>query len=154
MPDFVASTFICAPIEEVWKFHEAPDALFQLTPPAQDIRVLTHIGGIGVGARLVISVRLLGPFRTTWHALHIACTPPTLFIDEQESGPFSYWHHEHRFASVDGGTTLTDAISFRLPGGSLINWLAAPIVRLQLSSLFRYRHAATRRCCESTMPSY
>ena len=95
MPDFVASTFICAPIEEVWKFHEAPDALFQLTPPAQDIRVLTHTGGIGVGARLVISVRL--------------------------------------------------------PGGSLINWLAAPIVRLQLRRLFRYRHAATQKCCESTM---
>ncbi len=148
MPEFTASSLIKAPIDRVWAFHESPKALSLLTPPAQGIRVLSHTGGIAAGARLVISVKLLGPIRVTWRALHTLCTAPTLFVDEQESGPFAYWRHEHRFSSVDGGTQLTDFIVFRVPGGPLINWFAAPVVRFQLTALFRFRHATTQKCCE------
>ena len=148
MPEFIASTIIRAPIERVWAFHENPQALLQLTPPAQDIRVLSHTGGIGAGARLRISVRLFGPIRVEWHAVHTVCTPPSLFIDEQERGPFAYWHHEHRFSPVAEGTMLTDAITFRVWGGPLVNLLVAPIVRLQLAGLFAYRHKATCAACQ------
>lgn len=148
MPEFTASSFINAPIDRVWAFHEDPSALARLTPPAQAIRVLSHTGGIAAGARLVISVKLFGPLRVTWRALHTQCAAPTLFVDEQESGPFAYWRHEHRFSSVNGGTQLTDSIVFRLPGGPLLNWFAAPFVRFQLAGLFRFRHAATKKSCE------
>ena len=43
---------------------------------------------------------------------------------------------------------LTDAITFRVWGGPLVNLLVAPIVRLQLAGLFAYRHKATCAACQ------
>ncbi len=148
MPEFTVSSYIAAPIEKVWAFHEAPDALERLTPPGNGIRVISRSGGIGVGARLKIEVSLLGPLKTEWHALHTECRAPEIFVDEQEKGPFSYWRHEHRFAREGEGTRLTDAIEYRLPGGKLINYLGAPFVRWQLRTMFNYRHAITKKSCE------
>ena len=148
MPEFTISSYIHAPIKTVWAFHEAPDALEKLTPPSQGIRVLSRSGGIAAGARLVIRVRILGPIRTEWHAVHTVCKAPTLFIDEQERGPFAYWRHEHRFTQHNQGTQLTDAITFRLPGGPIVNFFGSPFVKLQLRAMFRYRHAITKKSCE------
>ena len=148
MPEFTVSSYIHAPIERVWAFHETPDALEKLTPPSQGIEVVSHTGGIAAGARLVIRVPILGPIQAEWHAVHTVCKAPTLFIDEQEKGPFAYWHHEHRFTQHNQGTLLTDAITFRLPGGPIVNFFGAPIVKLQLRGMFRYRHAMTKKSCE------
>jgi len=148
VPEFIVSSYIHAPIERVWAFHEAPDALERLTPPNQGIEVISRSGGIAAGAKLVIRVPILGPFATEWHALHTVCTPPKLFIDEQEQGPFAYWHHEHRFVTHNQGTQMTDAITFRVPGGPVVNFFAAPFVRLQLRSMFKHRHAVTKKSCE------
>jgi ligand-binding SRPBCC domain-containing protein len=149
VPEFLVSSYIHAPIERVWAFHEAPDALEKLTPPSVKLEVLLNEGGIAVGARKVIRVPVLGPIRSEWHAIHTVCDAPRLFIDEQERGPFAYWHHEHRFQAHNQGTQLTDAITFELPGGWLVNFFGAPFVRLQLRGMFRHRHAVTKKCCES-----
>jgi len=149
VPEFTTSCYIDAPIERVWAFHEAPDALEKLSPPGAGIRVVSRTGGIGVGARLVIKVPVLGPIAAEWHAVHTACSPPNLFIDEQERGPFAYWHHEHRFEREGRGTRLTDAITYRLYGGPLIDLLGAPFVRLQLVPMFKFRHEITKKSCEA-----
>jgi ligand-binding SRPBCC domain-containing protein len=148
VPEFTASSYIHAPLERVWAFHEAPDALERLTPPSQKIEVVSRTGGLDVGAKVVIRMPLLGLFPMEWHAVHTVCRRPTLFVDELEQGPFAYWHHEHRFHRSNEGTTLTDAITFRVPGGPVANFFVAPIVRLQLRSLFKYRHAITKKSCE------
>lgn len=148
MPEFNVSSYIHAPIEKVWAFHESPDVLEKLMPPSQGIRVVSRSGGIEAGARLVISVPILGLTRVEWHAVHTVYKPFTLFIDEQEQGPFAYWHHEHRFTQHNLGTLMTDAITFRLPGGPIVDFFGAPIVKLQLRSMFRYRHTMTKKSCE------
>lgn len=133
----------------MWAFHEAPDAFEQLTPPSEGIKVLSRTGGIAAGARLVMSMPVLGPFRMEWHALHTVCRKPEIFIDEQERGPFAYWRHEHRFEARDQETLMTDAITYRLPGGPVVNFIGAPVVKRQLRALFQYRHAITKKSCES-----
>jgi ligand-binding SRPBCC domain-containing protein len=149
VPYFIAETNINAPIETVWAFHEAPNAIERLTPPAQGIRLLSRQGGLATGARVVFEIPILGPFKMQWHALHTACDPPNLFVDEQQRGPFSYWRHEHRFASLGPNRTqLTDHVEFRILGGRLVNAMAAPIIRLQLRQLFKFRHQATKNYCE------
>lgn len=148
MPEFTSSIYIHAPIERVWAFHEAPDALEKLTPPGQGIEVVSQSGGIEAGAKKVIRIPVLGLFKTEWHAVHTIYKPMSLFIDEQEQGPFAYWHHEHRFTRSNEGTQMTDSITFRLPGGPIVNFFGAPVVKLQLRSLFKYRHAITKKSCE------
>ncbi len=149
MPRFLKSSHIAAPIEKVWAFHEAPDALEKLNPPGQGIRVLSRSGGIDAGARLIIEVPVLGPFKMQWHALHTVCEPPRRFVDVQEKGPFAYWRHEHRLEPEPGGTRLTDDIEFRVFGGPLGQFFAAPFVRWQLNNMFEYRHRVTKNTCES-----
>ena len=63
---------------------------------------------------------LIGPGETvTWRARHLGVTMeltsqitgfdrPHAFVDEQIEGPFAGFRHEHRFASIPGGTRMTD----------------------------------------------
>jgi ligand-binding SRPBCC domain-containing protein len=37
------------------------------------------------------------------------------FVDEQRSGPYKIWHHEHHFKAVDNGTIVIDILEFGLP---------------------------------------
>ncbi|MBZ2183985.1 MAG: SRPBCC family protein [Bryobacter sp.] len=148
MPKFVLSAWIDAPLERVWAFHEAPEALERLMPPGQKMRVNLREGGIREGGRVVIAMPLLGLIPVEWHARHTVYEPMRRFVDEQEKGPFAYWRHEHRMEAEGTGTRLTDEIEYRLPGGSFVNWVGGIIVRQQLKRLFQYRHKVTKRFCE------
>ena len=66
----------------------------------------------------------------TWRARHfgIAFTmtsriseydAPRRFVDEQVTGPFRRWWHEHRFDERDGRTVMTDTVEFASPLGPL-----------------------------------
>ncbi len=44
---------------------------------------------------------------------------PHVFVDEQARGPFKRFRHVHRFEEVDGGTRMTDEVSFEAPLGPL-----------------------------------
>lgn len=145
---FEYASRIQAPVETVFAFHERPDALELLNPPGDGVRLLRRRGGLDVGARVEFEICLLGLFRIRWIALHTDCEPGRLFVDEQVYGPFRRWIHRHSFTPQDGGTLLADAVQFSLPGGLPVDLLFGPLVKLRLRSLFRYRHAVTRRECE------
>jgi ligand-binding SRPBCC domain-containing protein len=44
---------------------------------------------------------------------------PHRFVDEQTSGPFSRWWHEHRFESVPEGTRMADIVEYSSPMGGI-----------------------------------
>lgn len=143
MPTFVKSVIVNAPVEAVFGFHERPDALPLLSPPFPPIRVVRKRGGIEAGAEVEIRI---GPIR--WHARHTEYERNRLFVDVQERGPFARWVHRHEFEAMGPQTRLTDRVDFALPGGTVINLLLAPFVRLGLRQMFAHRHAVTRRMCE------
>ena len=66
----------------------------------------------------------------TWRAKHFGIPftmtsriseyeTPSRFVDEQISGPFRRWWHEHRFEDANGGTQMTDRIEFEAPAGPI-----------------------------------
>jgi len=78
-------------------------------------------------------------------AHHTEFEKDVLFVDEQQSGPFTSWRHEHRFIPENDGTRLVDTIDFALPGGQIVErFLGAMIVR-RLSRVFAHRHKVTLR---------
>ncbi|MBD2343879.1 SRPBCC family protein [Anabaena subtropica] len=147
MRHFQHSSVINAPPEVVWKFHERPDILQLLTPPWQPVQVVRREGGLEVGAITEFKL-FLGPVPLTWLARHTECEKYRLFTDTQISGPFESWIHRHQFETENGKTKLIDDISYVMPGGETIEFIAGWLVQAQLEAMFRYRHYVTKRECE------
>ena len=130
------------PPEEIFAFFARPENLARLTPPSLGFRILTPSIDMRSGALMDYTIRLLGlPVR--WTTLIESYDPPRGFTDVQLRGPYSYWHHAHRFEPADGGTLMTDEVRYLLPLEPLGS-LALPIIRWQLDRIFRYRKAAIR----------
>lgn len=151
MPQLVLSCDIEAPIAEVWAFHERDDALDLLSPPGTT-KLDRRDPGLDVGVEVQISVRLFPGLWWPWLARHTVCEPLVRFVDEQISGPFRSWRHEHRFEAIDEDRTrLTDHLTWR-------SWwwqfppAADLLTRHRLIRVFRYRHRVTKQACEPVRP--
>ena len=71
--------------------------------------------------------------------------PNKLFVDEQRSGPYSIWHHEHHFEEQEGKVLMTDIVHYKLPFsilGSLAHFL---FVKKRLHNIFEYRQKQIER---------
>ena len=98
---------------------------------------------MAAGMRIDYTIRLWGvPMRGR---TRIAVWEPGVrFVDEQLSGPYRSWVHTHRFMRVDGGTDIEDEVVYSLHFGPL-GRLVAPLIRLQLARIFRFRDAEVAR---------
>jgi ligand-binding SRPBCC domain-containing protein len=148
MPTFEKRTRIAAPPEQVYAFHERPDALRLLLPPWEHARLIEKTPGLGVGARTVIETRV-GPFMQRIVAEHTACEPGRMFQDRMIRGPFARWLHTHTMdPDGEGGSWLVDHIEYTLPLGILGQIGGGAFVRRKLERMFAFRHAVTKRACE------
>lgn len=146
---YVKESRINALPQVVFRFHESPAALRQLIPPWENMRVAESAGSLLPGSRVVLRGRL-GFLPIRWVAVHTDYDPPHLFADRQESGPFAWWHHRHRFLDDGaGGTILRDEVEYQAPLGLIGSWLGGWLIRRKLERMFAYRHATTRRLIES-----
>ena len=84
------------------------------------------------------------PIGVDWHVRHVEFERGVRFVDEQVSGPFRSWRHEHEFADGPGGSTvITDRVTWELPVG-LPGRLEARLVEMQLDGLFAFRERQLR----------
>ena len=114
-----------------------------LTPPELRFQIHTPLPiEMQAGARIEYQIRLYGvPF--AW-LTEITCWEPGVrFVDEQISGPFCVWIHEHRFESMgDSSTRIRDEVRYALPFQPL-GQLAHPWIRSRLDRIFQYREQRT-----------
>ena len=98
---------------EALAWHSRPGAFERLTPPWMDVRVVDSLGTISPGDWKRLSVPV-GPFGVNWTVTHRAGADGAGgfgFLDEQESGPFRSWQHEHRFVPTGASeSVLTDRL--------------------------------------------
>lgn len=66
---------------------------------------------------------------------------PYYFVDEQRSGPYSLWHHQHHFREVPGGVEMTDEVNYAVPLALLGRLVHALFVEKKLRTIFDYRRA-------------
>jgi len=128
------------PVDRLTAFgwHERPGAFERLTPPWEDVEVVSREGGIRDGR---VTLRLSrGPVKLTWRLRHEDFRPDEQFVDVQEEGPFAHWRHVHRFEDVPGGCLMDDQIEWEPPLGPAGDVVAVPIVERDLERMFRFRH--------------
>src|SRR4051794_31450798 len=100
------STFVCrsrfpVSVAELFDWHARPGAFERLTPAFDRVEILERSGGVADGARTVIRVPMLGPFRRRMVNEHSGYEPDRQFIDTQLKGPFTKFEHRHLF-EADG----------------------------------------------------
>ncbi len=63
----------------------------------------------------------------------------SIFIDDQRSGPYKFWHHQHHFRATEKGVEMTDILHYASQFGiigKLAEWL---FVNRQVHQIFTYR---------------
>lgn len=125
-------------LDETFDFFARPENLGRITPPWLGFRLTSDDVAMRQGLRLHYRIRPLGIPRP-WVSEITLYRPPHRFVDEQVRGPYRRWHHEHRFRAVDGGTEVTDEVTYALPFGVLGRLAHALLVRRQLEWIFEYR---------------
>lgn len=125
-------------------WHARPGAFERLNPSFDPVEVEERTGGLEVGARTVIRMKV-GPVHQRWVAEHTAHEPGRLFRDEQVDGPFKKWVHTHRFEPLPDGTSeLVDEVEYELPLGGLGALFGGGFTKATLERMFAYRHAVTK----------
>lgn len=136
------SQSIGRPLAEVFAFFADATNLEAITPPFLRFRIITPTPvEMGVGARIDYRLSLWGvPLR--WRTLITRFEPDARFVDEQEAGPYAYWHHLHEFEAEGGGTRMRDEVTYRLPFGPLGSLAHTLLVEQQLRTIFDFRERA------------
>ncbi len=127
-------------LETAWDFLCRPEHLRNLTPPSIGLTVTSDLPDC-VYPGLIITYRLAlyKTFYFNWVTEITQAEPLRYFIDEQRSGPYRFWHHEHRLRSAKHGVEMVDLIHYALPFGLLGRMVHAAIVKNQLNAIFDYR---------------
>jgi len=143
------TSLIHASAAEVFAFHERKDAFALLQPPWQESQILQPPTSLAIGTKVKLRTRIALVW-VTIEAEHIAYEAGHMFADRMISGPFKTWVHRH-VVTPQGkdASSLTDEIEYELPLGWLGALAGAAFARRELERLFEYRHAVTRRACET-----
>jgi apolipoprotein D and lipocalin family protein len=140
---FSYGSIIGAPAAEVFRWHERPEALAALTPPAL-ARIEEQEGGIRDGGRVTLSIGI-GPARVRWVMRHYGYVAGWRFCDEQARGPFAVWRHTHLFDPIGPSQTLyQDRIEFAVSRRGALSRFAAVLFRPVLTLAFAHRHRIVR----------
>lgn len=140
-------------IDRAFAFFADAGNLERITPAWLNFRILTPRPiPMHVGALIDYRIRVRGvPLR--WRTEIIAWEPPpperigtrrtARFVDFQISGPYHWWHHEHRFEEHSQGTLMVDRVEYRAPLHALSDPL---LVRRDLARIFDFRAEALAAC--------
>jgi uncharacterized protein len=143
---FIRTTHIDGiPSNELFAWHIREGAFERLNPPWQQFKVIERKGNIQSNGTVKIRMKIACPIHTTWLIKHSDYIEGKQFKDSQIKGLFSSWTHTHLFNSLElSSCILDDHIEYSLPGGTLSEIIASPLINKKLNQMFDYRHRLTR----------
>ena len=138
---FDRETRIAAPVELVFDLSLDIDA-HRASMSASNERAVAGVtsGHIGLGETVTWrATHFFVPFTMTSRVTELA--RPRRFVDEQVSGPFRSFHHEHLFEPRDGDTQMIDRIRFDAPLGAIGLLAERAVLATYLTRLITVRGA-------------
>lgn len=141
MPVFQKTQLVKTDVLTCWNFFSDPSNLARITPPEMGFRMLfpQPVPGMYAGMIIRYTVRPFPAFPVTWITEITQVDRLRYFVDNQVSGPYCLWHHQHIFKEVPEGVMMTDIVNYELPLGWLGAALAGNLVRHKIGKIFEYR---------------
>lgn len=133
--------FLPVSLEEAWAFFSSPANLDHITPESMSFRVLSELPDRiypGLIINYTVAPLFHIPLHWTTEITHVS--EGVYFVDEQRSGPYHIWHHEHHFEERDGGVLMTDILHYDIGMWLLGRIAGALLVDAKVKALFAYRY--------------
>ena len=133
---------IPASLEDIWNFISSPKNLTTITPPYMGFDILTENLPEKVYPGMLIEYHvspLLG-IKMKWLTEITHIEEGKYFVDEQRSGPYKIWHHEHHLEAIPNGVLMSDLISYVPPFGFLGDIAQSLFIKNQLDGIFNFRY--------------
>lgn len=128
-------------IEAAWNFFSNPANLQKITPPKMSFKIRSKIDRPSTYAGQIIEYKVSPVFSIpmTWVTEITHVCEPFYFVDEQRKGPYKFWHHQHHFEKIDGGTKMTDIVSYEIPLGPIGDLINTLYIHQQVKNIFTHR---------------
>lgn len=125
--------------EKLFEFFQDPLNLEAITPKFLNFKVISvSTSQITQHTKIEYQLKLHGvPLK--WLTDIREWNPPHSFVDHQEKGPYTLWHHVHRLYEVPGGTRCEDWVRYALPLGKPGSLVASAKVRSDVTRIFNHR---------------
>ncbi|TCD03926.1 SRPBCC family protein [Pedobacter psychroterrae] len=130
------------PLLKTWDFFSSPANLAIITPPYMAFKVTSDPGILNKmypGMIITYKVSPIKGIKLDWMTEITQIAPEKYFIDEQRFGPYKFWHHQHHFKEIEGGTEMIDILTYGLPMGIFGRLANSIFVDEKLQQIFEYR---------------
>lgn len=141
-------------LEQAWDFFSRPENLASITPPELAFEVISPLPQ-RMYAGMIVSYRIQ-PFPgvvVPWTTEITHVREPFFFVDEQRTGPYRFWHHQHQFVPVGQGVRMTDLVHYQVGWGVAGHWIAGAMVRRRLEAIFTFRRQRLGEMFAAVPPS-
>jgi len=141
MNNLIQEQFLPVSLEEAWKFFATPKNLNKVTPADMIFEITSDVPEtMYEGMLITYKLKPMLNITVDWCTEITHIKHQKFFIDEQRKGPYSLWHHEHHFKSVDGGVLMTDKLTYDI-GKSVFGWMAGKLfVHKKVRDIFNFRY--------------
>ena len=135
---------IPAELGEVWDFISSPQNLKKITPPYMGFDVTSDKLPSKMYAGMIITyiVKPILGIPMKWMTEISQVRELQYFVDEQRSGPYTLWHHQHFIEPIEGGVLMSDIVTYIPPFGFLGAIANSLFIKKQLQTIFDYRKQA------------
>jgi ligand-binding SRPBCC domain-containing protein len=128
-------------MQALWDFISDPRNLKLITPEYMGFDILSEQlpERIYPGMIITYTVRPLFRVKMKWVTEISHVVEGQYFVDEQRTGPYRMWHHQHRIQPVKNGVLMKDLVTYGPPFGflgALVNHL---VIKRRLEEIFDYR---------------
>src|SRR5262245_17937877 len=128
------------PVEALFAFFRRPANVVALAPAGFEMSLVSGPQEPAAGEAFSVQVRRFGVARLI-ETVVATLEAPVLLVERQVQGPFKAWVVERRFVPRDGGTELTESVTFETPGGMLGLVVTASAVTSELNRAYEGRVA-------------
>lgn len=134
------------PLDEVWDFFSRPENLNEMTPKDMEFEILSDIKGVEMYEGMIIqyNVAPVLSIKMGWTTEITHIKEKQFFVDEQRSGPYAMWHHQHHFEEVAEGVKMKDILHYAMPLGPIGQIVNAVFVGNKIEQIFAYREEMTQ----------